>query len=416
MFSSHQNTFRCVACPVSDGHLPFFLTFREVCQHSLLVHRVTLETAVHSSTVLPERLVMYQCRLCPPPDQEIYLCETLVKAHLETHSAFFFKRWKEFTEVKCRVCEMVIESDGVVEHLDKLHPRDLFADIKDLEENDVNGGAKITSQIEQSSPSSFDGGMSSRTHYQDSSPRVQASSDPDPEEKNKLSMVNEKSPLDMLLEMGLVETLVEASEQTDDSDLIDNNTEPNEAFFGDNGDNEKDNNSELVEKIVSHPRKVKFMSGYAYFFQHEKSELKKRNPKDKLNIKMTIEKWKNFSRDEKKVYKDIATKYKSSGFNPVPVPKEKVKKLKPKVKTSKPHIAKVEILNNREFVDKFEDISSRNEKVSDKNKLLLELISEKKLSILKNSHELQKRKDSEAEYKARFQKLSVVHEKCLKGE
>ena len=349
------------------------------------------------------------------------MSDTLVKAHLETHSVFFFKRWKEFTEVTCRVCEMVIESEGVGEHMDMLHPRDLFADIKDLDENYVYSGTKIT---EQSSSSSFSGGRSSRIHYQ-----AKSSSDPEAEEKNKVSMENEKSPLDMLLEMGLVETLVEASEQTDDSDLININTEPNETIFtanpvktfalktlSDNEDNSKDINSKFVEKSVSRPRKVKFMSGYAYFFQHEKSELKKRNPKDKLNIKMTIEKWKNFSRDEKKVYKDIATKYKSSGFNPVPVPKEKVKKLKPKVKTSKLHIAKVDILNNREFVDKFEDISSRNEKVSDKNKLLLELISEKKLSILKNSHELQKRKDSEAEYKARFQKLSVVHEKCLKGE
>ena len=133
---------------------------------------------------------------------------------------------------------------------------------------------------------------------------------------------------------------------------------------------------------------------------------------------MVIEKWKSFSQDEKKVYNDIAAKYKSSGLKPISVPKvkEKVNKPKAEVKKSKSHNAKVAVLTNREFVDKFEDISSRNEKVSDENRTLLELISIQKLSILNSSHELQKRKDSEADYKARFQKLSIVHEKCQKGD
>ena len=413
MSSSLQNTFRCVACTVSDDHMPFFLTFREVCQHSLLVHRVTLETAVQSSTMLPEKLATYQCRLCSS-DQKLYLCETLIQTHLETHSVFFFKKWKEFTEVKCRVCEMVIESEGVEEHMDKLHPRDLFADIKDLEENGFCTETKITSPIKQSS--SLNSERSSNR-----------------EEENKLSMENAKSPLDMLLEMGLVEPLEEvseeATEQIEDTDLIHNNTEPSETIItpssvktstlktlSDNEDHSEDNN-ELIEKIVGHPRKVKFMSGYAYFFHHEKSELKRRNPKGKLNTKMVIEKWKNFSQDEKNVYNDMATKYKSSGFKPISVPKvkEKANKPKPKVKKSKSHIEKVKVLTNREFVDKFEDISSRNEIVSEKNRVLLKLICKKKLSILTSSHELQKRKDSEADYKARFQKLSIVHEKCQKG-
>ena len=400
MSGSHQKNFRCVACSVSDGHLPSFLTFTEVYQHSLLVHRVTLETAVYASTMLPDKLAMYECRLCPL-DREIYLCDTLVKAHLETHSAFFLKRWKEYVTVKCRVCEIVIESDGMEEHMDKIHPSDLFAGIKDLEENN-NSQVSLRSLCSQ---------------YQDS--RHDGPAIGDPEAENSLSSDNVKSPLDMLIDMGMVETL-EASEHMDYSDLTNINIEPSEIILNnviDEVEHLKDNQSESTEKIVkNYHNKVKFMSSYTCFMQHEKLELKKKNPKGKLNSKLINEKWTNFSQDERKVYDDIASEYKSSGINPFPAPKVKVKsKLKPKHKPKvlKSHIAKEMMLTNREFVDKFEDLASKTEIVAEKNKKLLELISVKKLSILKNSCELQKKIDSEADYKARFQKLLILHEKCL---
>ena len=87
-----------------------------------------------SATLLPDKLVMYQCKLCPQ-DKEIFLCETFLKIHLENHSAFFLKRWEKYKEDKCRVCEMVIDKEDMVEHADKLHPSYLFASIKDLQEN-----------------------------------------------------------------------------------------------------------------------------------------------------------------------------------------------------------------------------------------------------------------------------------------
>merc|ERR1719186_1474360 len=96
-----------------------------------------MESAVMSATMLPDNLVMYQCKLCPQ-DKEIFLCETLLKIHLENHSAFFLKRWEKYKEDKCRVCKMVIEKEGMAEHTDKMHPSSLFASIKDLQENGFN--------------------------------------------------------------------------------------------------------------------------------------------------------------------------------------------------------------------------------------------------------------------------------------
>ena len=131
----YQNTFRCVACSEFRGQLPSFSTFREVCQHSLRVHRVSQSfqiTSVQSATLLPDKLVMYQCKLC----KEIYFSEASVKIHFEKHWDLLVSLWKEYTEVKCRVCEVVIETEGMEEHMDNLHPSDLFANTNDLEKND----------------------------------------------------------------------------------------------------------------------------------------------------------------------------------------------------------------------------------------------------------------------------------------
>jgi len=133
--SDCQNTFRCIACSEFHGQYPSFQTFREVYQHSLLVHRVSLMSAVQSATLLPDKLVMYQCKLC----KESYFSETSVKIHLETHWDLLVSKWKEYTEVKCRVCEVVIERDGMEEHMNNLHPSDQFANTQDLEEKVLHG-------------------------------------------------------------------------------------------------------------------------------------------------------------------------------------------------------------------------------------------------------------------------------------
>merc|ERR1719186_1901605 len=130
----YQNTFRCVACTEFRGQLPSFSTFREVCQHALRVHRVSQSfqiTSVQSATLLPDKLVMYQCKLC----KEIYFSEASVKIHFEKHWDRLVSLWKEYTEVKCRVCEVVIETEGMEEHMANLYPCDLFANTNDLEKN-----------------------------------------------------------------------------------------------------------------------------------------------------------------------------------------------------------------------------------------------------------------------------------------
>jgi len=134
----YQNTFRCVACSEFRGQFPSFLTFREVCQHSLRVHRVSQScqmTSVQAATLLPDKLAMYQCKLC----KEIYFSKASVKIHFEKHWDLLVSLWKEYTEVRCRLCEVVIETEGMEEHMDNLHPSDLFADTKDLEKNILYG-------------------------------------------------------------------------------------------------------------------------------------------------------------------------------------------------------------------------------------------------------------------------------------
>jgi hypothetical protein len=84
-----------------------------------------------SSTLLPDTLVMYLCKLCTPDHREIFLSEEWLKKHLETHSSFFLKRWKEYTEIQCRICEDVIEITDFEQHVEKYHPVHMFADIND---------------------------------------------------------------------------------------------------------------------------------------------------------------------------------------------------------------------------------------------------------------------------------------------
>jgi len=125
-----QHEFQCVACSGIDK-FPSFATFKQVCEHSSEVHGVRLESVVQSSTLLPEKLDMYLCRLCTPHTREVFQCKALVKKHLETHSTFFLKKWEEFIEIQCRVCEDVIDIEDLEQHVDEFHPRNLFADVKE---------------------------------------------------------------------------------------------------------------------------------------------------------------------------------------------------------------------------------------------------------------------------------------------
>jgi len=146
--------FRCAACPGPVGLLPAFPTFKQVRLHSMNIHLVHLERAVQASTLLPTTLMMYVCKLCPEETENVCLHVNEIIAHLQKiHSEFFVETWwKEFTEVQCRVCEMVIEENTIDSHINSFHPCDLFAKIGDIvkEEMDQNenlGSAQDANQI-----------------------------------------------------------------------------------------------------------------------------------------------------------------------------------------------------------------------------------------------------------------------------
>jgi len=123
----NQLNFLCVACPAEDKHFPSFSTFREVRAHSLQVHGVVLEAAVQSATVLPDKLAMFLCLLCASDERDVFISETSMKQHLESHSPFFLQNWNEFVEIQCRICESVVPMEVLKEHVHEQHPLDLFA-------------------------------------------------------------------------------------------------------------------------------------------------------------------------------------------------------------------------------------------------------------------------------------------------
>jgi len=57
--------------------------------------------------------------------------------HLATHSVFFVKKWKQFSDLHCRVCEMEVSEGAFKNHMDSAHPSNLFADIDDLVTDNV---------------------------------------------------------------------------------------------------------------------------------------------------------------------------------------------------------------------------------------------------------------------------------------
>ena len=54
-----------------------------------------------------------------------------MRTHLVKHSNFFAMRWKLFSELHCRVCEIVIDQDSDEDHMSSAHSKALFADIDD---------------------------------------------------------------------------------------------------------------------------------------------------------------------------------------------------------------------------------------------------------------------------------------------
>eukprot|EP00092_Neocalanus_flemingeri_P083249 GFUD01104458.1.p1 GENE.GFUD01104458.1~~GFUD01104458.1.p1 ORF type:complete len:292 (-),score=87.47 GFUD01104458.1:40-915(-) len=269
------------------------------------------------------------------------------------------------------------------------------------------------------------------------------------QEENECNSFSEKSPLDLLIELGLVEVPKEPSEKInieprdeivvsnpsmktisiEDIQLIDMFSENVEVIISENLSELNSSSVNTVSgedfllvdptseaiKVISEENvgKVKaFTSGYAYFVHLQRAELDKVSTKSMLNMVLINEKWKNLSQAEKDIYNNDVRDYK------LPKAKKSVTQHAPKVK--KNHAPKVKknssycesVLTNREFVDKFEAVDLKTEKFSDRNKKVSELISEKKSSILKNSLEIQQRKDSEAKYKDRYQRLFSLHGHC----
>jgi len=86
---------------------------------------------------------MLVCKLCPTvtntESETGFLSEEELKKHMGTHSEFFVKKWRQFSQLQCRVCEMVVSEDSIENHKDSAHPANLFADIEDLVKDNIPG-------------------------------------------------------------------------------------------------------------------------------------------------------------------------------------------------------------------------------------------------------------------------------------
>merc|ERR1719234_426190 len=78
---------------------------------------------------------MYLCLLCAPDKREVFISETSVKHHLESHSSFFLRNWNDFVEIQCKICECVIPLKVLKEHVKEHHPSNLFANIDSVNKN-----------------------------------------------------------------------------------------------------------------------------------------------------------------------------------------------------------------------------------------------------------------------------------------
>ena len=155
------------------------------------------------------------------------------------------------------------------------------------------------------------------------------------------------------------------------------------------------------------------ISGYACFVQHERGELVKINPKGKLRMPEVNKKWAKLSHEEKEAFNEIASNLKLIGRKPVVNAKlVKVKALKKKIKKSDDSY---DVLNNREFVQRYEELDLKTEELDERNKKLSEANFGLKLRILKKSQEKKMRNENEATYKMRYQKLLMLHNKCIKS-
>ena len=170
-----------------------------------------------------------------------------------------------------------------------------------------------------------------------------------------------------------------------------------------------------LSKKLPENGKAKTVSGYAFFVQHNKSELDKTDKNLKLNMKEINKKWKELAEESREIFNKAAKESKLSESNSKaiaevePKIKKKIKKAPTKRKKT---VKEEEILTNVKFVKEFEDVQEKITQLEERNKRLVKLISETKLSFMQKSHELQLKNDNEAQYKIRYQRLYHLHEKC----
>ena len=192
--------------------------------------------------------------------------------------------------------------------------------------------------------------------------------------------------------------------------IVENLTNEDVEFVFDEEPSVSTNNNKSPKKC-----KAKTESGYSFFIKHERSELDKIDMKLKLNMEEVNKKWKQLPADTKNVFNDSARKYNAGSKTMADKSFEKkIKKPRKKIKKKKILVENVKVLTNVEFVNKYEAIELKTNKIDEQNRKLSRQISEIKLSILQKSHDLQLRNDSEAQYMIRYQRLSKLHEKCLK--
>ena len=158
----------------------------------------------------------------------------------------------------------------------------------------------------------------------------------------------------------------------------------------------------------------KSISAYACFIKEEKAKLSRTGPQKKLCMTTTNQKWKDISSSERNKYEDIAKACRYPSATPECTREGKLKcnETKRKARVDKKEDEEDIPMTNREFVDTFDGVNAKVEELSDQNKKLIHQIQEMRLKVLSNSHILNQKIESDAMYKARFHKLSIIHEKC----
>jgi len=141
MTSEQDREFKCAACSTGRD------TLSDIMDHVTTEHNVTVPSQVLKLLKLPYNLFQWNCKLCL--DSNMFSNKEELLNHLESHHGPFFVK-KEYYEVCCRLCEVVLDRKEVEEearrHLNGAHQLDIFYSNSSEEnlESDGDGEVEIT--------------------------------------------------------------------------------------------------------------------------------------------------------------------------------------------------------------------------------------------------------------------------------